>query len=64
LGVDAAHCLVVEDTPVGVQAGVAAGATVWGYAPQGVHAQGLLDAGAVKVMRGMGELVGVGLAAY
>jgi HAD superfamily hydrolase (TIGR01509 family) len=59
LGVDAAHCLVVEDTPVGVQAGVAAGATVWGYAPQGVSGQGLLDAGAVKVMRGMGELVGV-----
>jgi HAD superfamily hydrolase (TIGR01509 family) len=33
LRVDAARCLVIEDTVTGVQAGVAAGATVWGYSP-------------------------------
>jgi HAD superfamily hydrolase (TIGR01509 family) len=33
LRVDAARCLVIEDTVTGVQAGVAAGAAVWGYSP-------------------------------
>lgn len=33
LGVDPARCVVVEDTVTGVMAGVAAGATVWGYSP-------------------------------
>jgi HAD superfamily hydrolase (TIGR01509 family) len=33
LGVDAKHCAVVEDTVTGVTAGVAAGATVFGYSP-------------------------------
>ena len=33
LGVEAARCLVIEDTVTGVRAGVAAGATVWGYSP-------------------------------
>jgi HAD superfamily hydrolase (TIGR01509 family) len=33
LGVEAGRCLVIEDTVTGVQAGVAAGATVWGYSP-------------------------------
>jgi HAD superfamily hydrolase (TIGR01509 family) len=33
LDVAAARCLVIEDTVIGVQAGVAAGATVWGYSP-------------------------------
>ena len=31
-----ARCLVVEDTVTGVQAGVAAGATVVGFSPDGV----------------------------
>jgi HAD superfamily hydrolase (TIGR01509 family) len=35
LGVDPARCLVVEDTATGAQAGLAAGATVWGYCPEG-----------------------------
>lgn len=35
LGVDPARCLVIEDTGTGAQAGLAAGATVWGYCPQG-----------------------------
>lgn len=33
LGVQAGRCLVVEDTVTGVRAGVAAGATVFGYSP-------------------------------
>ena len=33
VGVPPARCLVVEDTVTGVTAGVAAGATVWGYSP-------------------------------
>lgn len=33
LGVDAKRCAVVEDTVTGVMAGVAAGATVFGYSP-------------------------------
>lgn len=35
LGVDPARCLVIEDTATGAQAGLAAGATVWGFCPQG-----------------------------
>ena len=33
LGVDPARTAVIEDTPTGVRAGVAAGATVFGYCP-------------------------------
>ena len=33
LGVDPKRCAVVEDTVTGVKAGVAAGATVFGYSP-------------------------------
>jgi beta-phosphoglucomutase-like phosphatase (HAD superfamily) len=33
LGAHAARCAVVEDTVTGVTAGVAAGATVFGYSP-------------------------------
>ncbi|MDR2333031.1 MAG: HAD family phosphatase [Burkholderiaceae bacterium] len=59
LQADPARCLVIEDTLTGVQAGVAAGATVWGYFPsdQG-HAQAgdLLAAGAVRVFDHMGDL--------
>lgn len=56
LQVDPARCLVVEDTPVGVTAGVAAGATVWGYA---VHGQddSLRAAGAAHVFRDMRDLL-------
>jgi HAD superfamily hydrolase (TIGR01509 family) len=35
LGVPIAHCAVVEDTPNGARAGVAAGAIVFGYVPDG-----------------------------
>ncbi len=56
LQVEPARCLVVEDTTVGITAGVAAGATVWAYAPPPVEATPLLQAGAVKVLRHMREL--------
>ena len=56
LGVDPAHCLVVEDTPVGITAGVAAGATVWAYAPAGVDVAPLQAAGAARVFGHMREL--------
>lgn len=35
LGVPAERCLVIEDSAVGARAGIAAGATVWGYCPGG-----------------------------
>lgn len=59
LGVAPERCLVVEDSVPGIQAGIAAGATVWGYCPDPVlHAtpQVLQDAGVALVMRSMAEL--------
>jgi len=60
LGVDPAHTAVVEDTPTGVRAGVAAGATVFGYCPpQGPShnaPQVLLDAGATHTFTDMASL--------
>ncbi len=53
LQVDPARCLVVEDTPVGIAAGVAAGATVWAYATAGVSHEVLLDAGAAWVVENL-----------
>jgi beta-phosphoglucomutase-like phosphatase (HAD superfamily) len=53
LHADPTRCLVVEDTPIGVAAGVAAGATVWGYAPAGANPVVLSDAGAVHVFEHM-----------
>jgi HAD superfamily hydrolase (TIGR01509 family) len=35
LNADPTRCLVIEDTGTGARAGLAAGATVWGYCPQG-----------------------------
>lgn len=56
LQADPARCLVVEDTPIGVAAGVAAGAAVWGYAPAGGRPDVLREAGAVHVFAHMSEL--------
>ncbi len=52
---DPARCLVIEDTVTGVQAGVAAGATVWGYAVLG-QAEALKAAGAQRVISDMTAL--------
>ena len=57
LGVDPARTAVIEDTPTGVRAGVAAGATVFGYCPPESPShnapQVLLDAGATHTFTGM-----------
>ena len=56
LQVDPARCLVVEDTPVGITAGVAAGATVWAYAPPLAPTDVLVQAGAKHVFAHMNDL--------
>jgi HAD superfamily hydrolase (TIGR01509 family) len=49
------RCAVIEDTVTGVTAGVAAGATVFGYLPQGSGDQ-LLSAGATHIFTDMADL--------
>ena len=56
LALPPACCLVVEDTPTGVQAGVAAGATVWAYAPLGADRAALRAAGAHALFDDMAAL--------
>ena len=56
LQIDPSRCLVIEDTTVGITAGVAAGATVWAYAPPPVAHAPLLQAGAHKVFTAMSAL--------
>lgn len=55
LKVDSRRCAVVEDTVTGVAAGVAAGATVFAYLPQG-DGSALRAAGAVEVFSDMVDL--------
>ena len=50
------RCLVLEDTAVGISAGVAAGATVWAYAGALAPHAPLVQAGAHKVITEMNEL--------
>lgn len=54
LGMSPEACLVIEDSPHGVAAGVAAGATVWGFTGGGHcledHGARLVDAGAAQVL--------------
>jgi HAD superfamily hydrolase (TIGR01509 family) len=58
LGVAPGRCAVVEDTLTGLRAGVAAGATVFAYVPQG-DGQALLQAGAAAVFNDMAALHGL-----
>lgn len=55
MGMAPARCAVVEDTPVGVAAGVAAGMTVFGYAER-TNADALLEAGATMIFTDMAAL--------
>ncbi len=56
LRADPAHCAVVEDTVTGVLAGVAAGATVFAYAPTDAGDDALRSAGATHLFRSMAQL--------
>ncbi|RZI44577.1 HAD family phosphatase [Herbaspirillum sp. HC18] len=55
MGIDPARCVVIEDTPTGITAGVAAGMTVFGYAER-MDADLLRKAGAVHVFDDMALL--------
>jgi haloacid dehalogenase superfamily, subfamily IA, variant 3 with third motif having DD or ED len=62
LSVDPRQAAVVEDTVTGVSAGVAAGATVFGYCPGGPISstkEELLTAGATEVFTSMDQLPGL-----
>ena len=66
LGVPPTRCAVVEDSVPGVTAGVAAGATVFGYAPRGVTDAGkaaLIAAGAQQLFTDMAHLPALLIAA-
>lgn len=59
LGVPAGRCAVVEDTVTGATAGVAAGATVFGYSPGGPGhsgSQALLSVGTATTFEDMARL--------
>ena len=53
-----AQCLVIEDTTIGITAGVAAGATVWAYCPTPDRGPALLQAGASRLLSSMADLPG------
>ncbi len=55
LGTPPERCLVIEDTATGVRAGLAAGATVWGYCPAG-HGRAFEGLAVARVFRHMAEL--------
>ena len=53
------QCLVIEDTTIGITAGVAAGATVWAYCPTPARGPALLQAGASRLFGSMADLPGL-----
>lgn len=55
LGVAPADCLVIEDSAIGARAGLAAGATVWGYCPAG-HGRAFEGLPVQRVFQRMGDL--------
>lgn len=55
VGIHPGRCLVIEDTASGVQAGLAAGATVWGYCPAG-HGRAFEGLAVERVFQHMDEL--------
>ena len=57
-GVAPSACAVIEDTPTGVTAGVAAGMTVYGYCAH-MPARRLLEAGAHHTFDRMSDLPGL-----
>lgn len=60
LGADIAKCLIIEDSPNGVMAGIAAGALVWGFVGGGHcladHAERLEGCGASRVFETHADL--------
>lgn len=56
VGAAPARSLVIEDTVTGIQAGVAAGATVWAYCPLPTAADALLAAGAQRLFTHMAQM--------
>ncbi len=56
LGLPPKLCLVIEDTPTGVTAGMAAGATVWALRNAATTDQALLAAGATRLFDHMQDL--------
>jgi HAD superfamily hydrolase (TIGR01509 family) len=55
VGADPRRCLVIEDTATGAQAGIAAGATVWGYCPHG-HGRAFEGLAVARVFQRMEEM--------
>jgi HAD superfamily hydrolase (TIGR01509 family) len=55
LGLDPKKCLVIEDTSTGARAGLAAGASVWGYCAQG-HGKAFKGLAVTGVFHDMADL--------
>ena len=58
MGVDPSRCAVIEDSPTGATAGVAAGMTVFGYAAS-TNADALRAVGVTTIFTDMRQLPGL-----